>query len=56
MAIEMVEHCLQIIPAVKGAPQKYLWEKNRTGRIGMARLAFQDYFQRFEDLFEERGY
>ena len=27
-------------------------EKNRNGRIGMARLAFLDYFQRFEDLYE----
>ena len=25
MALEMVEHYLKIIPAVKGAPQKYLW-------------------------------
>jgi uncharacterized protein YuzE len=25
MAIEMVEQYLKIIPAVKGAPQKYLW-------------------------------
>ena len=25
MALEMVEKYLQIIPAVKGAPQKYLW-------------------------------
>jgi uncharacterized protein YuzE len=25
MTSEMVEQCLKIIPAVKGAPQKYLW-------------------------------
>lgn len=25
MALEMVEQCLKIIPAVKGAPRKYLW-------------------------------
>jgi len=25
MALEMVEQCLKIIPAVKGAPQQYLW-------------------------------
>ena len=25
MALEMVEQYLKIIPAVKGAPQKYLW-------------------------------
>lgn len=28
-------------------------EKNRNGRIGICKLAFQDYFQRFEDLYEE---
>jgi len=31
-------------------------EKNRNGRIGMAKLAFMDYFQRFEDLYEEKSY
>lgn len=29
-------------------------DKNRNGRIGTCKLAFQDFFQRFDDLYEER--